>query len=159
MTCDQYEPVIEALADGTLEPGDDARAHLASCRRCEARLDQARRIEQWLVTRETPAPPPSFTQTVMARIGRERWQAERVVDLGFNLAIAAGVLIILVGAAGLAWSLGFLTVTIDFEAVLAATRSELGGRVVSQAQTVAMAAVLLTFTLGLWWWAETDSSY
>lgn len=40
-----------------------------------------------------------------------------------------------------------------------AAGAEFGGRVLSQAQTVAMAAVLLTMALVVWWWAETDSSF
>jgi hypothetical protein len=94
----------------------------------------------------------------MARVGRDRWQAERVIDLGFNLALAAGVMFILAGGAGLAWSLGFLTITIDVDAILQAVGNQLADRVVSQAQTVVMAAALLTMALGLWWWAEVDSS-
>ncbi len=63
------------------------------------------------------------------------------------------------GGAGLAWSLGFLTITIDFAALLDAAGTEFGGRLLSQLQTIAMAAVLLTMALVLWWWAETDSSF
>jgi len=95
----------------------------------------------------------------MALVRHDHWQAERFVDLGFNLALAAGVLVILAGAGGLAWSLGFLTVTIDLDALLEATRTELGGRFVAQVQTVAMAAVLLTTALALWWWTEADSAF
>ena len=32
-------------------------------------------------------------------------------------------------------------------------------RVVPQVQTIAMAALLLTMALGLWWWAEADSPF
>src|SRR5678815_3639039 len=110
--CDDLEPLIEAIADGSHEPGADARQHLASCPACAARLETVRAIENLLIIREAAVPPASFTAAVMARIGQEEWQTERVVDIGFNLAIAAGVLVILAGAAGLAWSLGFLTITI-----------------------------------------------
>ena len=73
--------------------------------------------------------------------------------------MAAGVLVILAGAGGLAWSLGFLSLTIDVEAILEATRTELGGRLLAQAQTIAMGAVLLTMAMALWWWTEADSSF
>ena len=94
----------------------------------------------------------------MARVVQERWKAERAIDLGFNLAIAAGILVIVAAGAGLAWSLGFLTVTIDVDAICPArsTRSATG-RLLSQVQTVAMSAVLLTMALVLWWWAEAAS--
>jgi len=159
VTCDHLEPMIEPLADGSYAAGPDERAHLETCARCQARLANARDIERWLRMRETPAPSSAFTQGVVALVSHERWQAERVVDLGFNLAMAAGVLVILAGAAGLAWSLGFLTITIDLEALLAATQSDLGGRVLTQIQTIGTAAIVLTIALVLWWWAEADSSF
>ena len=156
MRCAQLEPLIEEVADGTLEPGADDRLHLDSCGLCQSRVAGARAIERLLAARETLAPPAPFTASVMALVGRDRWQTERVFDLGFNLAIAAGLLLILAGGTGLAWSLGFLTITIDFGALIDAAGTELGGRVLSQVPTVAMAAVLLTIALVLWWWAEAD---
>jgi anti-sigma factor RsiW len=152
--CDQLEPLIEAIADGTLEPAPEDRAHLETCARCSARLDQARGIEQWLAAREVPLPSPSFTAAVMARIGHEQWKTERVVDIGFNLAIAAAVLVIMLGAAGAAWSLGFVTITIDSATLMRAAISEVEGRVLNQVQSVFVAAVVLTMALVLWWWAE-----
>ena len=154
MHCDHLEPLIEAIADGTIEPSPDDRAHLSSCALCAARLEDARRIEQWLSARDVPQPPAAFTAAVMARIGQEKWQAERVVDIGFNLAIAAAVLVIAAGAAGAAWSLGFFTVTVDAESLLRAAVSQVEGRVINQVQSVVIAAVVLTMALVLWWWAE-----
>ena len=154
MRCDELEALIEAIADGTIEPSADARAHLSSCAVCTARLAEARRIEQWLAARELPQPGPSFTASVIARIGQEQWKTERVVDIGFNLAIAAGVLVILIGGAGLALSLGFFTVRIDTEVLWRAAASQIEGRVISEVQTVVIAAVMLTMALALWWWAE-----
>ena len=154
MRCNELETRIEAFADGTLEPSGDDRAHLSSCAVCSARLAEARRIEQWLAARELPQPSASFTASVMARIGQEEWKTERVVDIGFNLAIAAGVLVILIGGAGLALSLGLFTVTIDLEALLRAAESRIEGRVINELQTVVLAAVILTMALALWWWAE-----
>jgi len=65
-----------------------------------------------------------------------------------------GVAVILAGAAGLAWSLGFLTITIDVGTIWRALDIDVAGRVLSQVQTIAMSAVLLTMALVLWWWAE-----
>lgn len=158
MDCEHLEPLIEAIADGTLEPGAAERAHLEGCERCRAALACARQIEGLLMSREAPVPAPNFTLRVMALIESERWRTERIVDLGFNLAMAAGVLTILAGAAGLAWSLGFLAITVDVAALLDAVQGDLGGRVASQIQTVGWAAILLTMTLVLWWWAEADPS-
>lgn len=156
MRCDDIEPKLEGIADRTIDPDDDDRLHLASCARCAAGLAHARAIHDLLSSREAPAPPSSFTARVMARVVRDRWQAERVIDLGFNLAVAAGVLVMLAGGAGLAWSLGLVSVSIDLRAILDAIGSDVGSRIISQVQTLAMAAMLLTMTLGLWWWAETD---
>lgn len=157
MGCHELEPLIEAIADGTHEPGPEQSAHLASCPACAAALTRARQIEQLLALRETAAPPAAFTMQVMSHVGRERWQAERVIDLGFNLAMAAGVLVILAGAAGLLWSLGMLTIRIDLDAIVQALDTESTGRFLSQVQTIAMAAVILTMALVLWWWAEAAS--
>ena len=154
MGCHELEPLIEAIADGTLEPGPEQSAHLASCPVCGAALARARQIEQLLALREVTPPPASFTVQVMSHVGRERWQAERAIDLGFNLAMAAGVLVILAGAAGLLWSLGMLTIRIDLDAILQALDTDATGRFLSQVQTIAMAAVILTMALVLWWWAE-----
>lgn len=116
-------------------------------------------IERALAARDVPAPSPGFTAAVMARVIRENWKAERVIDIGFNVAIAAGVIFILAGGAGLAWSLGFLTIAIDVDLLLDVTRARIGSSVVSQVQTIATAALILTIALGLWWWAETDSAF
>jgi anti-sigma factor RsiW len=153
--CKDLERVMEAMADGSLEPTAEDRAHLETCPRCRLALADARRIEQWLAAREQSVPPADFTTTVMSRIVRDTWQTERVIDIGFNLAVAAGIAVILAGAAGLAWSLGLLTVTIDPRALLGALDTEVTGRVMNQVQTVVVSAVLLTMALGLWWWAET----
>ena len=157
MRCNELEPVIEAIADGTVTPGPEQAAHLASCASCAAQLARARQIEQLLALREVAVPPAAFTADVMAYVGRERWQTERAIDLGFNLAMAAGVLVILAGAVGLAWSLGLLTITIDVDALWQALDADVTGRFLTQVQTVAMAAVILTMALVLWWWAEAAS--
>jgi len=154
--CDHLEPLIEAIADGSYQPGAADAQHLAACGVCAARLADARAIDGLLAMREVAVPPPAFTATVMARLGQERWKTERVIDLGFNLAIAAGILVILAGGAGLAWSLGLVRVSIDLQAIWEALGSfDVTSRFLSQVQTIAMASALLTMALVLWWWAET----
>ena len=152
--CDELEPLTEAIADGSHALTADEAAHVASCARCAARLERARLIEGLLGVREIAAPPASFTAAVMARVGHEKWKTERVIDLGFNLAMFAGVAIILAGAGGLAWSLGFVNLSVDLSAAWRALDTDVTGRVLSQVQTIAMSAVLLTMALVLWWWAE-----
>jgi hypothetical protein len=152
--CDDLEPLIEELTDGTLPLSDEDAAHVASCAICSARIESARLIESLLAVREVAQPHATFTQSVMSLVVQERWKAERAIDLGFNLAIAAGIVVILSAGVGLLWSLGMLSVTIDLGAVLQSIDSPAAGRLLSQAQTVAMSAVLLTMALVLWWWAE-----
>ena len=154
MRCHELEPLIEAIADGSHALTAADAAHVASCTLCGARLERARSIESLLAMREVAAPPASFTATVMARVGHEKWQTERVIDFGFNLAMAAGVAVILAGAAGLAWSLGFLHIAVDLSAAWRALDTDVTGRVLSQVQTIGMSAALLTMALVLWWWAE-----
>jgi anti-sigma factor RsiW len=156
VACDQLEPLIEAIADGSYQPGAANADHLATCPVCAARLAEARAIESLLTMRDVAAPPPAFTAAVMARVGQERWKTERVIDLGFNVAMAAGILFILAGGTGLAWSLGLVNVTIDLQAIWEAFGSfNMTSRFLSQVQTIAMASALLTMALVLWWWAET----
>lgn len=159
MDCEHLELLIEGVADGSVELDRPSAAHLAGCVVCQARVERARDVERWLMSRDLPAPSATFTAGVMALVHNDRWQTERFIDLGFNLAMVAGLLVVLTGLGGLAWSFGFLDVTVDLDGVLEAARTELGGRVVAQAQTVAMAAVVLTMALALWWWTEPDSSF
>ena len=154
MRCDDLEPLIEAIADDSLALSADDAAHVASCAVCSPRLARARSIERLLAMRDIPPPSPGFAQEVMSRVVQERWKTERAIDLGFNLAIAAGSLVIVSAATGLLWSLGMLSVTIDLDAIVQALDAGATGRLLSQVQTVAMSAVLLTMALVLWWWAE-----
>jgi hypothetical protein len=55
--CDELDPFIEAIADGTLEPSPDQRAHIASCARCASQIEQAGAIEQLLTLRQAASPP------------------------------------------------------------------------------------------------------
>ena len=152
--CDDLDPLIEGIADGSLPLSAEDAAHVASCAICSQRIERARSIESLLSMREIAQPQAGFTQAVMARVVQERWKAERAIDLGFNLAIAAGILVIVAAGAGLLWSLGMLSITIDVDAIAQALATTGTGRLLSQVQTVAVSAVLLTMALVLWWWAE-----
>jgi len=156
MRCTDIDRLIEGLAEDDVAPSPDVQTHLAACPLCQGRLARARAVQSWLMVREVPAPPPSFTADVMALVRQERWQAERAIDIGFNLAVAAGVVLILGGAVGLAWSAGLLTLGVDLRALVAEVTAAWTARLLSQVQTIVMAAVLLTMALGAWWWAEAD---
>lgn len=158
MTCEQLEPLMEALADGTVHVGAEEQSHLAACANCRAALERARRIDQWCRIRDVPVPSPTFTFQVMALIERERWRTERFFDLGFNVVMAVGVAVMLTGGVGLAWALGLLSITLDVGAMFDVMQLNIGERLTSQMQTLALAAMVLTLTLALWWWTEADQS-
>jgi hypothetical protein len=114
----------------------------------------ARAIESLLAIRETPEPPAHFTANVMARIRRERWRAEQMLDAGFNLAVVFGLLLIVAGLAGVGWSLGLFGADTALVTVMNAATAQLANRLLPQASTVVVATLLLASALALWWWAE-----
>jgi hypothetical protein len=122
-------------------------------------LALARTLDRTLRTREVPVPPPGFTAQVMLRVGQEQWRAEQIVDAGFNLAVILGVALIAFGAVALAFSFGWLTVDRPTIEVLGAALQPWLTRVSNDLRTVAMAALLLTSALALWWWVERESSF
>ena len=63
-------------------------------------------VEGLLLTQEMPVPPANFTVRVMAAVHQDIWQVEQAVDIGFNLAIGAGVFLIVGGALSFLWSSG-----------------------------------------------------
>jgi hypothetical protein len=79
------------------------------------------------------------------------------VDAGFNAAIAAGVLVALAGVAGVLWSFGWFS--IDVAALTAATSAiaPWTTHLAAEAQTLGVAAVLLSSALALWWWMEGEA--
>src|SRR5262245_59656389 len=156
MRCQDADVIIEALAAGDDSADPALAAHVRQCPRCAMRLEMARAIESLLATREVPQPPERFTASVISRLRRERWRAEQLIDAGFNVAVAMGLLLIAGGAAGLAWSLGLFGAD-SILPLVSEGANRVVQRLLPQAQTVAVAVVLLVSALGLWWWAEEAS--
>ena len=155
MSCLEDNPFLEAVAVGETVP-DQVRAHVDDCLNCKARLQLAERIDRTLAARPVAAPPESFSTAIVARVRRERWRSEQVLDWGFNIFVTIGVGLIVVGVAGVVWASGLVVVSRDvFAALTAGTEMALTG-VASQARTFMLAALLLTLTLGVWWWVEGD---
>src|SRR6185503_19361231 len=92
MFCDEALEAIEPIASGDLRPDARIAAHLASCANCRATLDRARELEGMLQARTALPPPPQFTSRTLARIRRDRWRRDQVLDVGFNIAVASIVL-------------------------------------------------------------------
>ena len=155
-TCDEVLDLVEPIATGELTPDLRVAAHLSACPACAAAVDGARRLEQLLQARPVPAPPAQFTSRTMALVRRQRWQNERFLDAGFNVALGlaavaiAGAALILVNRAGLV-SLGD-----DSVGVLNAGLVSLARRVAPSVPLYAGATALLVTALGIWWWAERD---
>jgi hypothetical protein len=154
--CEELDDVIEAVAAGEAASAG-AEAHLAGCAACQARVELARAVARLLETREMPAPPEAFTVHVMRLVHQERWRAEQFVDVGFNVAMAAGLLIVLAGVSGLLWSLGWFSLDVSAVTAAVTTFAPWTGEVASRLQMVIIAALLLSSALVLWWWVEGEA--
>lgn len=156
--CRRVDDLADEVADGAVLPPDLA-AHAEACAGCRARLDLARRIALALATWPVAAPPPHFAAVVAAAAHREEWRREVVVDWGFNVAVAASLLIILAGVAALVWTLGAAA---DVSTASEATSAAMAGlleRLRGQAAVVGTTTVLLAGTVGAWWWVEARTDW
>jgi len=154
--CEDLDELIEALAEG--EPvTPDVQAHVAGCASCQARVELARAVDRLLLAREVPAPPEAFTAQVMRRVQQERWRVEQFVDAGFNVAIAAGFLVVLSGVVGLLWSFGWFSVDVGTVATAVTTLAPWTSELASQGQTLIIGVALLSSALALWWWVEGET--
>lgn len=111
-------------------------------------------IERWMRERPAPQAPPGFTAAVMSRVRQQRWQAERYWDVGFNIAVACGLLLIVAGVLGVMYASGLAAVGRDAVLLFVDAVGGMADQVAPVLPTY-MAAVALTATaLGLWWWVE-----
>ena len=154
MVCDDVLESIEPIAGGDLTPDAGIAAHLASCASCRAALDRARQIEGMLAARAVPAPPSQFTSRTLARIRRDRWRSDQVLDAGFNIAVASLVFAAIAGVWLVMNQAGIATVSTDAIGLIEMVIVAVVGRVAPQLPLYAAAAALLAATVGVWWWAE-----
>jgi anti-sigma factor RsiW len=152
------DDALDALGGGDRTTAAEEQAHLDACARCRARLALARQVDRVLAARPQPPLPEGFPGAVMARVGQERWRVEQALDIGFNIAVAAGVLLVATGLLGLAWASGGVVIGVDLARLTGEALSVLGARLLPQAQVVTAALLLLAGALGAWWWAEDDLS-
>jgi len=115
-------------------------------------LDDA--IERWMRERPAASAPAAFTAAVMGRVRDQRWQTERYWDLGFNIAIAAGLVLIVAGVLGLIYLSGLAVVGRDAALLFAQGLATAADRVAPMLPAYAGGFVLTASALGLWWWAE-----
>jgi predicted anti-sigma-YlaC factor YlaD len=158
MFCDEVLEAIEAIAGRDLTPDRRIAAHLASCAGCRAALDRAREIDRMLQARAVPPPPPHFTSRTLARVRRDRWQRDQLLDAGFNTAVATLVLAAIAGVWLVMNRSGIVTVSADAIALIEMVIVAGVGRIAPELPLYAAAAALLAATVGIWWWAERDTA-
>ena len=154
MVCRDVLELVEPIAAGDLPLDDVVRAHVESCPRCASALASAQRLETALRAVEVPPVPETFAATVMQRIRRDRWRAEQRVDRLFNLAIAAAVLVILVGIAAILNVETVLTMTASAWPLLRDGTRETVRQFAPTFATYVAAAGLLAAAVVMWSWAE-----
>jgi anti-sigma factor RsiW len=154
MTCQDTLELVEEIAAEEITATVEIRAHFETCPRCASALATARRIEAALAARPAPVAPAGFTAAVVSKIRSDRWRAEQHVDRLFNLAMVAGMLLI-VGSVLALTNLGVVIAAAAKGGELLGTAAgQLAERAVPALRTYIAAAGLLISALGMWWWAE-----
>lgn len=154
MRCEEADRLIEAFVGGDDLADDELVRHVDACQRCTAAIEMARAVERFLAAQPVTPPPSGFARTVVERLRTDRWRAERNLDLGFNLAIAAGLLVVVGGVWLLLNVSGLTAVAQDLTMIFADGMTTLAARVVTGLPTYTAAAGLVMTALGVWWWAE-----
>jgi anti-sigma factor RsiW len=153
MTCEEADTLIEAVAVGESVP-EELATHLAACAQCASRLALARRIDLTLKERLVPMASRGFTASVMARLRRDRWRTEQVVDLSFNIAVATGLLLVMGGIAGFAWRAGAFAIGGDIAALMVSATRTFVERAALDMRVITAIMLLASTAFGLWWWSE-----
>jgi anti-sigma factor RsiW len=154
MTCREVADLIEPIAANELEPTPDVRAHLESCPACARMLATARRLDSVLAALQPPPVPDRFVAAVLQRVRRERWRMERNVDLLFNVAMVAALLIVAAGVLALFDVSGVVAASAGAWSGLSEVGSQVARQMAPAINTYIAAAGLLLTVLGMWWWAE-----
>ena len=158
MFCDEALDAVEPIAAGELTPDGRISDHLATCPNCAAALASARSVERALRARPAPAAPPQFTTRTLTRVRRARWRSDQALDVGFNAAIIALVVAVMVGVWMLLNRSGIAVVSSDAFELFGSGLVTLIRRVAPSLPLYAGAAALLASALAVWWWAERDVS-
>lgn len=158
MYCDEALDAVEAVAAGDLIADGRLADHYATCPNCSAALKGARALDAMLQQRPVPQPGPQFTARTMTRVRRARWRSDQALDVGFNVAIAAGVLAIITGVWLVLRRSGLAVVSNDAVDIVARGLVTLAHRVGPSLPLYGAATALLATALALWWWAERDAT-
>lgn len=158
MFCDEALNAVEAIAAGELTPDGRLANHYATCPNCAAALASARALDAMLRDRPTPKPSAQFTARAMTRVRRARWRNDQVIDIGFNIAVAAVILAVVTTVWILLRRTGLGAVSDDALSVLAGGVVAIGQRIGPSLPLYGAATALLATALGVWWWAERGPS-
>jgi anti-sigma factor RsiW len=154
MTCRDVVHLVEAIAAGELEVDDEVRGHFETCPRCAAALAAARRIELALHGWPAPEAPARFGAAVLARIRNDRWRSEQRVDRIFNVAIAASLVLVVAGVAGLTNIGAVIGIAAWIWGAFASMSGDLAQQAAPRVASYIGAAGLLMSALVMWWWAD-----
>jgi anti-sigma factor RsiW len=154
MTCREVTDLIEPIAAGELEPTPAVRAHFESCPSCALMLATARRLEAALAAHQPPPVPDRFVAAVLQRVRRQRWRTERNVDLLFNAAIVAALLIVAAGVVALMDVGGVVSASSGAWRAMSEVSTQMARQMAPAINTYVAAAGLLITMLLMWWWAE-----
>jgi anti-sigma factor RsiW len=159
MFCDEVLELIEAIAAAEHRPDGRLAAHLETCPHCTAALESARQIDRLLQARAVPRPPAQFTARVMARVRRDRWRREQWLDAGFNIAVAAALVLVVAAVWFGMRATGLISVGGDTLAIAREQAAGFSTQVAAALPTYGGAAGVVAGALALWWWAERKVSY
>ena len=157
MFCDEVLELIEAIAAGDLTADARVTAHVQSCAGCAAALAAARRVDDLLKQRTTPAAPAQFTTRIMGRIRRDRWRRDQFLDLGFNFVVGVALLVLVGGFWLLLSQSGLGGISQDAASVLGSAAANLIQRAAPSLPLYLAASAIVATALGVWWWAERDA--
>jgi len=158
MFCDEVLEAVEPIAAGELAPSPRVAEHLASCRGCAGALDSARRLDALLRARAAPVPPAHFSSRVMNGLRRARWRTEQMLDWGFNLALVAAGVVVVISLWVVMRRSGLTTVSSDAIELLGPGMVLFARRITPSLPLYLAATALLGTALGVWWWAERDTA-
>src|SRR5215211_6990289 len=154
MFCDEALDAVEPIAAGEVTPDGRIAEHLATCPNCAAALDSAKRLDTMLRRRPAPKPSQQFTTRTVGKVRRAKWRSDQFLDAGFNFAIGAIVLGVLVGLWLLFNRTGLGVVGNDAVDLFASGLVTFARRVAPSVPVYLGATALLVSALWIWWWAE-----
>src|SRR5262249_4304603 len=145
-------------ASGDVTPDGRLADHYATCPNCSSALAGARSLEDLLRGRAVPQPSAGFTARAMTQVRRARWRSDQIIDLGFNVAIAVGVLGVLAGMWFVLRRSGMTAVSRDAVSAAGSGFAALAQRIGPSLPLYLAASALLATALVVWWWAERDAA-